>query len=242
MPVYLLNQHPVFPPPESASPEGIVAVGGSPSPERLIAAYSRGIFPWPHEGMPLLWFSPDPRFVIDLATVKVERSLRKSIRRSPFEIRADTAFVRVMESCAAIPRAGQQGTWITRDMINGYTELHKRGIAHSIEAWLGTELVGGLYGISLGSMFCGESMFATASDASKIAAVTLFGNLKKWAFSFVDCQVYTGHLARFGAEEWDRSLFLYELQRAIRVPTRRGLWQLELGPIEALERLLVRNT
>jgi leucyl/phenylalanyl-tRNA--protein transferase len=238
MPVYLLNQQPVFPPPQGASPEGVVAVGGAPSPERLIAAYSRGIFPWPHDGLPLLWFSPDPRFILEIRNVTLNRSLRKTVRRSPYEIRFDTAFSRVIEGCARVPRPGQPGTWITPEMIVGYCALHQQGFAHSIEAWHGSELVGGLYGISLGAMFCGESMFATASNASKIAAITLFGNLKAWDFSFVDCQVYTDHLARFGAQEWERSRFLSALDQALGSPTRRGPWHLDLDPQHALELLI----
>lgn len=240
MPVYLLHQRPIFPPPEGASSEGIVAVGGDASPERLIAAYSRGIFPWPHDGLPLLWFSPDPRFVLEINEVKVGRSLRKSVRRSSFEVRADTAFRQVMEGCARVPRPDQESTWITDELLDGYCALHEQGLAHSIEAWHDGALVGGLYGVSLGKMFCGESMFATATDASKIAAVTLFGNLKRWGFSFVDCQVYTDHLARFGAVERTRTRFLDALRQTLKEPTRRGPWHLELDPQNALALLLTR--
>ena len=238
MPIYRLDDTPVFPPPEGASPEGIVAVGGDASVERLIEAYSRGIFPWPHEGFPLLWFSPDPRFVLKLDRVEVGRSLRKTIRKSILEIRADTAFIQVMENCANVPRPGQRGTWITRELLKGYGSLHRKGLAHSIEAWFHDELVGGLYGVSLGKMFCGESMFALEPDASKIAAVTLFGNLKSWGFTFVDCQVYTDHMARFGAVEWRRSRFLTALRKTRAEPNRPGPWRLDLDPQEALKLLL----
>ena len=240
MPVYRLSDKPVFPPPEGASPEGIVAVGGDATPERLIEAYSLGIFPWPHAGFPLLWFSPDPRFILKLDRVKVGRSLRKSIRKSPYEIRVDTAFRRVMKGCARAPRPGQRGTWITPELLEGYGLLHRKGMAHSIEAWADGELAGGLYGVSLGTMFCGESMFALLPDASKIAAMTLFGNLKAWGFSFVDCQVYTDHMARFRAVEWRRSRFLKALRQTLAEPTRRGPWRLELDPQAALELLLER--
>lgn len=240
MPIYLLSDELTFPPPEQATPEGILAVGGDVSVKRLIAAYSQGIFPWPHEGYPLLWFSPDPRFILKLNRVKVGRTLQKNIRRRRYEIRADTQFRQVMKHCAITPRPGQRGTWITREMLEGYCLLHREGIAHSVEAWTEGQLVGGLYGVSLGRMFCGESMFAHASDASKITAVTLFGNLKVWGFDFVDCQVYTDHMARFGAVDWSRPRFLRALKKALLAPTRRNIWRLDLNPQDALEALLRR--
>jgi leucyl/phenylalanyl-tRNA--protein transferase len=203
MPVYMLTDELRFPPPEGASPEGVVAIGGDASPERLALAYSLGIFPWPHRDLPLLWFSPDPRFVLHLDQVHIGRSLRKRIRAAPFEIRADTAFRAVMQGCALSKRPGQDGTWITDELRTGFEALHARGFAHSIEAWRGDELVGGLYGVSIGRAFCGESMFAHEGDASKIAMATLLGNLRHWGFRFVDCQVYTDHLSRFGACDRD---------------------------------------
>jgi leucyl/phenylalanyl-tRNA--protein transferase len=223
-----------FPPVSWTSPEGVIAVGGRPDPETLVEAYSRGIFPWPHEGLPLLWFCPDPRFALVPAEAHVPRSLRKGMRRGTYEVRADTAFAEVMRGCAA-PRPGQDGTWITAAMRSGYTALHEQGIAHSIEAWRGGELVGGLYGVSLGAVFFGESMFARAPDASKTAFATLLANLVRWDFQLVDCQQDTEHLARFGATDWPRSRFLARLKRALRVPTRRGPWTLEVGPAEAAE-------
>jgi leucyl/phenylalanyl-tRNA--protein transferase len=226
----------LFPPVRRASPEGVVAVGGTPDAETLLAAYSRGIFPWPHEGVPLLWFSPDPRFVLPLAEVHVARSLRKAMRRGAFAVRADTAFAEVIRGCAAQPRPGQGGTWITGEMIAGYTALHAAGIAHSIEAWQGDRLAGGLYGISLGGVFFGESMFAAVPGASKVAFATLLANLRQWGFDLVDCQAYTAHLASFGAVEWRRSRFLAALESALGRPTRQGRWELELGAIEAAER------
>jgi leucyl/phenylalanyl-tRNA--protein transferase len=232
-----LGPEAVFPHPETASRAGIVAVGGEPSPERLLVAYASGIFPWPHEGLPLLWFSPDPRFVVVPARAHVPGSLRKRIRRGEYEVRTDTAFRAVMEGCRTIPRPGHPGTWINDDMVAGYTALHELGFAHSVEAWRGGELVGGLYGVSLGSMFTGESMFARAPDASKVAFVTLLGNFVEWGFGFVDCEVETPHLARFGGESWSRSAFLDALSSAIEVPTRRGRWELPLAPVQAIERL-----
>ncbi|HWM92430.1 MAG TPA: leucyl/phenylalanyl-tRNA--protein transferase [Thermoanaerobaculia bacterium] len=225
----------VFPPPDQATPDGILAVGGRPDPDLLLAAYSRGIFPWPHSGYPLLWFCPDPRFVLLPGEAHVSRSLRKTMRRGGFEVRADTAFEQVIRSCARKRRPGQRGTWINRGIIKGFTALHERGFAHSIEAWQEDRLVGGLYGISLGAAFYGESMFANAPDASKVAFATLLGNLIQWDFQLVDCQSYTEHLASFGAEDWPRDRFLGALERALLVPARMGPWSLELGPAEAAE-------
>lgn len=227
----------VFPPVRRASPEGVVAVGGTPDAETLLAAYSQGIFPWPHEGVPLLWFSPDPRFVLPLAEVHVARSLRKTMRRGAFAVRADTAFAEVIRRCSEQPRPGQGGTWITAEMIAGYTALHAAGIAHSVEAWQGDRLAGGLYGISLGGVFFGESMYAAVPDASKVAFATLLANLIHWGFDLVDCQAYTAHLASFGAVDWRRPRFLAVLESALRRPTRQGSWELELGGIAAAERL-----
>ncbi|WP_437765684.1 leucyl/phenylalanyl-tRNA--protein transferase [Sorangium sp. So ce281] len=229
-----------FPPPERATPEGIVAVGGEASPERLLAGYRRGIFPWPHEGLPLLWFSPDPRFVLPPREAHVPHSLRKRVRRGEIEVRTDTAFERVMGACSAAPRPGQNGTWITEELIAGYTALHAAGVAHSIEAWSNGELVGGLYGVSLGRMFFGESMFARAPDASKVAFATLLGNLVAWDFALVDCQVYTDHLERFGAVEWPRREFLGALKVALDAPTKMGPWRFDLEPAQAIERLISR--
>jgi leucyl/phenylalanyl-tRNA--protein transferase len=240
MPVFMLSQDLVFPPPECATPEGVIALGGDLSPERLLLAYAHGIFPWPHQGYPLLWFSPDPRFVLGLNHVKVSRSLRKTIRRGIFEIRTDTEFERVIKECATVPRPEGPGTWITEEIVKGYTSLHEKGFAHSVEAWCKGELVGGLYGVSIGRVFTGESMFTRVSNASKVAAVTLFGNLKKEGFSFVDCQVYTEHLARFGAEEWPRKLFLKTLSREVRCARKHEKWTFSLNPRAALDLLLER--
>jgi leucyl/phenylalanyl-tRNA--protein transferase len=238
MPVYMLNDELRFPAPEGSSPEGVVAIGGDASPERLALAYSVGIFPWPHRDLPLLWFSPDPRFVLSFDRVHVGRSLRKRVRAAPYEIRTDTAFDAIMRGCAESPRPGQDGTWITEELRAGFLALHERGVAHSIEAYDHNGLLaGGLYGVSLGRAFCGESMFARGPDASKIAMVCLLGNLRRWGYHFVDCQVYTDHLARFGASEWPRAQFLTALRRALSSPTRAGRWQFELDPIGALEEL-----
>jgi leucyl/phenylalanyl-tRNA--protein transferase len=241
VPVYMLSQELVFPPPEGASPEGVVAIGGDTSPERLVLAYSQGIFPWPHRDLPLLWFSPDPRFVISLDRVHIGRSLRKRIRAPGYEIRSDSAFEQVLDACAEAPRPGQEGTWITAEIRSGFIALHRLGLAHSFEAWQDGTLVGGLYGVALGKSFCGESMFSLAPDASKVATVSMLAHLRRWGFHFVDCQVYTDHLARFGAEEWPRARFLAALRRAVAEPTRQGRWQLELEPLECIDVLATAN-
>jgi leucyl/phenylalanyl-tRNA--protein transferase len=237
VPVYLLSQDLVFPPPEGASREGVVAIGGDLSPERLLLAYAQGIFPWPTEGMPLLWFSPDPRFVLPPTQAHLGRSLRKRIRRGGFEIRCDTAFEAVMRACQRAYRPGQHGTWITDELIAGYVRLHRLGYAHSIECWMGGDLTGGLYGVSLGGAFFGESMFAEAPDASKLAFATLLGNLASWGFDLVDCQVHTEHLERFGAEHWPRRRFLAALRTSLELPTRKGKWTLDLDASAAAARL-----
>lgn len=235
------RRRPLFPPVSRASPEGVVAVGGRPDPETLKEAYSRGIFPWPHEGVPLLWFSPDPRFVLRPEEARIGRSLRKEMRRGGFEVRADTAFREVIRGCARAPRPGQSGTWITGEMIAGYTALHEEGLAHSIEAWKDGRLAGGLYGISLGAVFFGESMYTEVPNASKVAFATLLANLVRWRFQLVDCQAYTGHLESFGAADWPRARFLAALKRALREPTRMGAWTLELGPAEAADAVSSRS-
>jgi leucyl/phenylalanyl-tRNA---protein transferase len=224
-----------FPHPSTASPEGIVAIGAAPEPEILKEAYRQGIFPWPHEGHPLLWFSPDPRFVLEPQRAHLHKSLKKSMRKTTLEIRADTAFRAVIEACADKERPAQRGTWITEDMVEGYCALHDEGFAHSFEAWRGDVLVGGLYGVSFGSVFFGESMFQTEADASKIAFGTLLANLVAWRFELVDCQSYTDHLARFGAVHWPRAKFLEVLARCLRAPTREGPWHLSVQPREAAD-------
>lgn len=225
----------LFPPVSWASPDGMIAIGGRADPPTLKAAYRRGIFPWPHPGLPVLWFCPDPRFVLVPEQAHLSRSLRQQMRGGAFEVRADTAFAEVIRACAAKPRRGQDGTWITGEMIAGYIALHEEGLAHSLEAWQDGRLAGGLYGVSLGAVFFGESMYADVPNASKVAFATLLANLVRWRFALVDCQSYTGHLASFGAVEWRRARFLSALKRALREPTREGRWHLELGPAEAAE-------
>jgi len=215
-----------FPDPERfATPEGLVAWGRDLRPERLLAAYESGIFPWYEQG-PVLWFSPDPRWVLRPEDLRVSRSLRKTLRRGLFRVTADAAFDAVIHACAEAVRPDQEGTWIGPDMIEAYRALHRLGFAHSVEAWAGHELAGGLYGVSLGAAFFGESMFTSRSDASKVAFVHLVEQLAAWDFDFVDCQVHTAHLERFGAAPWPRGRFLGALGRALARPTRRGVWHL----------------
>jgi leucyl/phenylalanyl-tRNA--protein transferase len=227
VPVYRLDERLVFPPPERAPRDGPLAVGGDLRPERLLLAYSLGIFPWYSEGQPIMWHSPDPRMVLLSGRLRVPRSLRREARKGRFRLTLDTAFSAVVTGCARVPRPGQDGTWITPDMESAYAQLHRRGFAHSAEAWSGDELAGGLYGVSLGGAFFGESMFAREPDASKIAFVALVAQLERWGIGLVDCQVYTEHLARFGAEEWPRREFLAALRRALERPTRAGRWEFD---------------
>jgi leucyl/phenylalanyl-tRNA--protein transferase len=196
-------------------PNGLIAAGGDLSPARILAAYRRGIFPWYSAGQPILWWSPDPRMVLDLAEFRVSRSLRKRIRREDFELTCDSAFRDVVEACASAPRQGQFGTWITGEMIDAYAELHRRGYAHSIEAWSGDDLAGGLYGLAIGRVFFGESMFARESDASKVALVGLVSRLRALGVPMIDCQQETAHLASFGARAMSRRRFAARLAELI---------------------------
>ncbi len=202
-----------FPPLESAltEPNGLLAMGGDLSAARLLQAYRQGIFPWFNADEPILWWSPDPRMVLFPAELNVSHSLKKTLRRTPFEVRTDTAFTVVMRACAA-PRQGQAGTWISEPMIAAYTELHRQGFAHSVETWLDGELLGGLYGVAIGQMFYGESMFSRATDASKIAFVALVNRLQADGFGLIDCQMRTAHLASLGAREIPRTEFSQYLQ------------------------------
>jgi leucyl/phenylalanyl-tRNA--protein transferase len=224
VPVYRLSSDLVFPPPEEAEPGGLLAVGGDLAPERLLLAYESGIFPWYEDELPILWHSPDPRMILRPRELRVPRTLRRLLRQRPFELRLDSSFEQVIRGCARTPRKGQAGTWITAEMIEAYLGLFERGYAHCAEAWADGALVGGLYGVSLGSSFFGESMFALRPDASKVAFVALVRQLEAWDFDLVDCQIHTEHLARFGATDWSRARFLAALRESLRRPTRRGRW------------------
>jgi len=223
VPVYALGRALAFPPPHRAV-DGLVAVGGDLSPERLLLAYRSGIFPWYGENLPIMWHSPDPRCVLPLGRLHVGRSLRRAIARGDYELRYDSAFERVIEACKSTPRPGQDGTWITSEMKSAYIELYRLGYAHSIEAWHQDELVGGLYGVSLGHVFFGESMFAWAPNASKVALVHLARRVESWGFLLIDAQVPTPHTLAMGAEEWPRQRFLDVLESELSYPTRRGSW------------------
>jgi leucyl/phenylalanyl-tRNA--protein transferase len=227
MPVFQLDERLVFPPAELADPDGLLAVGGDLRPERLLLAYSTGIFPWPTEGFPLLWHSPNPRYVLQGHKLHVPKSLARAMKRGSYRCTLDTAFDRVIGHCAYKPRPGQNGTWITDEMIDAYRHLHQLGFAHSVEAWDGDELAGGLYGVSLGAVFFGESMFALKPDASKVAFVLLVRQLARWGIDLIDAQVHTRHLERFGAEHWPRARYLQALNGALDRPTRRGKWRFD---------------
>jgi leucyl/phenylalanyl-tRNA--protein transferase len=229
MPIYELDERIVFPPPEHADPSGLLAVGGDLRPERVLLGYASGIFPWPEPGYPLLWHSPDPRYVVPCAELHVPKSLNRVLNRGDFRVTLDLAFRDVVTRCARAPRVGQRGTWITRSMIDAYVELHRLGFAHSVEVWQGDESrpCGGLYGVSLGGVFFGESMFADVADASKVGFVTLVRQLERWGIELVDAQVHTAHLERFGGRDWRRARYLAELSRLLELPTRSGVWSFD---------------
>ncbi|MEZ4438007.1 MAG: leucyl/phenylalanyl-tRNA--protein transferase [Polyangiaceae bacterium] len=227
MPVFQLDERLVFPPPELADADGLLAVGGDLKPQRLLLAYASGIFPWPTEDFPLLWHSPDPRFVLPTAELHIPKSLRRTLRRGHFRFTLDERFREVITACAGRERPGQRGTWITDEMVEAYHRLYELGFAHSVEVWEGEELVGGLYGVSLGAAFFGESMFAHRPDASKAGFVTLVQQLDRWGITLCDAQVHTSHLERFGARHWPRARYLETLKKALDEPTRRGHWQFD---------------
>lgn len=224
MTVYMLSDALSFPSPENADEEGLLAVGGDLTPERIVLAYSMGIFPWYSEGDPVMWWSPDPRMVIRPEEFRPSRSLRKVYGKSTYRLSMDTDFEAVVRQCARVPRRGQDGTWITEDMINAYLALHESGIGHSVECWDGDKLVGGLYGLSLGDCFFGESMFSKQSDVSKLAFWALMQYGEMIGIKFVDCQLYNDHLASLGAYPIPRAEFLQRLYRDVQADTRLGPW------------------
>ncbi len=226
-----------FPPAELAlhEPDGLLAVGGDLSPVRLLNAYTGGIFPWFSEGQPLLWWSPDPRMVFRSDRVHLSSRFRRSLRASPWRIRADTAFAEVMQACAQAPRAGQDGTWITADMYRAYVELHRLGYAHSVEVFEDEELVGGIYGVAIGRMFFGESMFSARSGGSKVALAALARMLAGWGWPLIDAQVENPHLLRMGAEHLPRAAFLQQVRRLTYEPGQPGSWTRGFGDVAAAE-------
>lgn len=200
-----------FPDPHEANKEGIVAWGGDVSPSRLLCAYQNGIFPWYSQQDPILWWSTDPRLIMELDDFKLRRSLKKNLKK--FEYKFDTQFEEVLNGCALIKRKDQNGTWINRELAESFSVLHHMGIAHSVETYLDGNLVGGLYGLAIGRVFCGESMFANVSDASKAAYAVLVRHLKYWGYDFIDCQVPTNHLKSLGAKEVSRDYYLERLSK-----------------------------
>lgn len=237
MTVYRLPRAHLFPDPAEAEPSGLIAVGGDLAPERVLLAYAQGIFPW-YEKPPILWFSPDPRGVLPLAprsALHVPRRLARTLRQGLFRMTLDAAFEQVLECCASVPRDGQRGTWITRELADTYRALHARGFAHSCEAWHGARLVGGVFGVAIGDAFFADSMFHTARDASKAALVSLAQHLARSGFALVDCQLPTAHLATLGFECWPRARYLRELAKAVRGTRAPGKWTQEI-PLEAAGR------
>lgn len=220
-----------FPPAETAlrQPDGLLAVGGDLHPRRLLNAYAGGIFPWFSEGEPILWWSPDPRMVFRTAGVHLSARFRRQLRGSTWEVTADTAFSRVMQACAATPRPGQDGTWISAAMIDAYSHLHDLGFAHSFEVWDRQTLVGGIYGVAIGRMFFGESMFSGASGGSKLALAALAQTLQGWGWPLIDAQVENPHLLRMGAEHLPREAFLEQVRRAVHQDGQDGPWTARLG-------------
>jgi leucyl/phenylalanyl-tRNA--protein transferase len=227
-----LPVEPVFPPLREAlkEPNGLLAAGGDLSPIRILAAYRRGIFPWFAMGDPILWWSPDPRMVLHPVELKISRSLAKTLRNSTYEVRLDSAFAAVIHACATAPRDGQNGTWITPEMQTAYVELHHLGHAHSVETWVDGKLAGGLYGIAIGHAFFGESMFAHAKDASKIALAHLCAHLQHREFGIIDCQMETMHLASLGAHPISRDDFVMQIDRLCEEYCPNGRW-----PVDAID-------
>jgi leucyl/phenylalanyl-tRNA--protein transferase len=223
MPIFRLVDEVIFPPIDLTSGNGILAVGGDLLPQRLIAAYSEGIFPWYSEGEPIIWWSPDPRFILFLNELRVSRSMMKVLRRGTFRITYDQKFREVVLSCQGLRRK-QKGTWITDDMLEAYCKLHELGIAHSAEAWHEGQLVGGIYGVSLGRCFFGESMFSIMSNASKAALINLVHKLEELKFAFLDCQVYTAHMESLGARFISRGKFMGLLKSGLEHETMQGNW------------------
>ncbi len=225
MPIFELSDEIAFPPVDLAIREGILAIGGDLSPERLLEAYRNGIFPWYTEGEPIIWWSPNPRFVLFPEKLYVSKTMRQVLNRNLFHITCDTAFRDVITSCKTVPRMRQDGTWITDEMLEAYCHLHELGYAHSVEAWSQGRLAGGLYGVSLGRCFFGESMFAQVSNASKAAFIVLTRKLRDLGFMMIDAQVYTRHLESLGAVEIPRRRFIAHLQNCLAFDTIRGSWK-----------------
>jgi leucyl/phenylalanyl-tRNA---protein transferase len=233
----LLSISDPFPPVHRAldEPNGLLAAGGGLGVSRLLEAYSRGIFPWFSEGDPVLWWCPDPRMVLLPEQIHVSKSLKRRLRRSDYEVSLDRAFSDVLQACAA-PRRDDGGTWLVPSMMRAYTRLHETGLAHSVEVWMHGELAGGLYGVALGRMFYGESMFTRRSDGSKIAIVALAAQLARWGYPLIDCQMRTAHLASLGAIDMPRPQFVETVQRLSRESGVPAPWRFDGAVIDALRR------
>ena len=224
-----------FPPVSRALqvPDGLLAIGGDLSVTRLLNAYRHGIFPWFSEGQPILWWTPDPRMVFRTDKQILSKRFRRSLRHYNWKVRADTVFDQVIDACAAQPRSGQDGTWITSDMLAAYHELHRLGHAHSVEVFDAERLVGGIYGVAIGRMFFGESMFSAASGGSKVALAALALRLQHWGWPLIDAQVENPHLVSLGAESWPRAMFLAQVDTLVQQPEIPGNWTLRFGLLEA---------
>ena len=228
MPVYLLSDKIVFPSPHLSREDGLLAVGGDLSKKRLLFAYRQGIFPWFSNNEPIMWWSPDPRLVLFPHEIRISKSLKKILKKKVFHITMDMAFDQVITACANIRLENNEETWIVDEMIDAYSRLYRSGLAHSVEAWYNGKLAGGLYGVSLGGCFFGESMFTRISNASKVAFATLVEYLQTASnCNMIDCQVTTKHLIRFGAKEIPRALFLKLLEKSLHAPTKRGKWKFD---------------
>lgn len=224
MRIHQLSHELKFPSPEEATAEGILAIGGDLRPERLMLAYHQGIFPWYSDETPILWWSPNPRFVLYPDNLKVSKSMKQVLRKNQFKITFDTAFDQVITECQQMPRNDQDGTWITDELKEAYGELHRTGFAHSVEVWEDNELVGGLYGVSLGKVYFGESMFAKRSNASKAGFITLVQAMKKKGIQLIDCQVHTKHLESLGAQDISRKEYLRYLDVLLDFDSLQGSW------------------
>ena len=232
--IFGLTDDIVFPPPQLAREDGLLAIGGDLSEERLILAYSMGIFPWYAEGDPILWWSPDPRLILELNELHISRRLARIIKQEIFEITCDTVFPEVIRSCSKLRPGKEQGTWIMPEMVEAYCRLHELGYAHSVECWLNKELVGGLYGVSLGKVFFGESMFSKVSNSSKVALVYLVKLLRNWEFNVIDCQLKSDHLVSLGAKEISGWEFRQRLKQFVHVDEFLGKWECDVSSGDVL--------
>lgn len=236
MTIYRLSEELGFPDPRKAEADGLIAIGGDLSPERVLLAYHCGIFPWYSDGQPYMWWSPTPRMLMYPEQFHVSKTLRRKLKSEKYQVRFDTQFSEVIRTCSEIPRSHEEGTWITEEMIAVYTELHRMGYAHSVEVYLDDRLIGGQYGLSLGRAFFGESMFSHEADGSKIAFANLAALLNIWQFDFIDCQLTTNHLQSLGAVEVPRESYLIQLDETLNYAHHRCSWKDNINPWRALQK------